>query len=435
MKSQGNILRFISRRIRNYRLYIVADEVKKVFERIERLDRSIISLKPESPSQGNVLLSYITEPFLLKPGQPVSNAHTHDWDSLQIAKTFLDLGYHVDVIRWNNHTFLPVKNYAYFIDARTNLERLARSLNKDCVKIMHIDTAHWLFHMAAQHQRLLALQQRKGITLSLRKTVEPNRGIEEADCATTCGNEFTISTYRYANKPIYRIPHSSAALYPCPEGKDFEACRKRFLWFGSGGLVHKGLDLVLDAFAEMPEYHLIVCGPVHQDRGFEKAFYRELYRTPNIHTVGWVDISGPEFLEITNSCVGLIYPSCSEGASGGVVTCLHAGLIPIISYESGVDVDGFGYLLKDCSIENIKEEIRMVANLSAQELRERARQAWEFARANHTREKFADEYRKIVTDLISSRVAPLPPSSAPENAVVSAPSVHHGHAPVSSISR
>ena len=124
------------------------------------------------------------------------------------------------------------------------------------------------------------------------------------------GNEFTLNTYSYANKPIYRVPISTTVLYSWPEEKDFEACRKRFLWLGSGGLVRKGLDLVLDAFAEMPEYDLTVCGPIQRERDFEKAYYKELYQTPNIHTVGWVDIASPEFIEITNNCIGLIYPSC-----------------------------------------------------------------------------------------------------------------------------
>jgi glycosyltransferase involved in cell wall biosynthesis len=412
MRLQRKFSKFLKWHFKNHRLYVIANKVKKVLKQNKSLDRRVISLEPEGPSHGNVLLSYLAVPFLLKPGQDVRHDHTRYWESLQIAKTFLELGYHVDVIQWNNSTFMPLKDYAFFIDARTNLERVGHLLNKDCFKIMHIDTAHWLFHMTAQHQRLLALQQRKGITLSLRKTVDPNEGIEQADCATILGNEFTISTYRYANKPIYRVPISTTILYDWPVAKNFEACRKRFLWFGSGGMVHKGLDLVIEAFAEMPEYHLTICGPIHRERDFERAFHRELYQTPNIHTIGWVDISRPDFLEITNGCIGLIYPSCSEGQSGGVVTCLHAGLIPIISYESGVDVDDFGFLLKDCSVETIKESIRMVASLSTQELRERARQAWEFARANHTREKFADEYRKIVTGIISSRSSRVAPRMA-----------------------
>src|SRR5262249_606408 len=160
------------------------------------------------------------------------------------------------------------------------------------------------------------------------------------------------------------VPMSTPVLYPWPKDKDWEACRKRFIWFGNHGFVHKGLDLVLEAFAEMPDYHLIVCGILKYEKEFVEAFYKELYQTPNIHTIGWVDTSSPEFVELGNSCVGTIYPACSEGGSGSVIHCMHAGIIPIISYECGVEVhDDFGVLLRSCSIEEIKESIRMVASL------------------------------------------------------------------------
>ena len=139
---------------------------------------------------------------------------------------------------------------------------LQNSINEDCVKILHIDTAHWLFHNTAEHQRLLALQQRRKLTLPTRRSLKPNSAIECADYATILGNEFTISTYQYANKPLYRVPISAPVEYPWPEDKDFDASRRHFLWFGSVGFVHKGLDLVLEAFAEMPDYQLTVCGPI-----------------------------------------------------------------------------------------------------------------------------------------------------------------------------
>ena len=167
-----------------------------------------------------------------------------------------------------------------------------------------------------------------------------------------------LALLAYANKPIYRLPISAPVIYPWPEGKDFEACRRHFLWLGSHGFVHKGLDLVLEAFAAMPEYHLTVCGPtkgevekefekvLYVEKDFEKTFYKELYQTSNIRTVGWVDVASPEFMQIANDCIGLINPSCSEGEGGAVVGCMHAGLIPIVSYESGVDIDAFGFLLR-----------------------------------------------------------------------------------------
>jgi glycosyltransferase involved in cell wall biosynthesis len=369
---------------------------------IPSLESVVVSLNPKRPPEGNVLCSFLVEPFLLKPGEPFPSRHTALWECFQVVNTFLDFGYCVDVINYNNQTFTPQKNYSFFVDTRYNFERIAPMLNGDCVKILHIETAHILFHNAAESNRLLALQRRRGVVLMPRRWEKPTRAIEHADCAVILGNHFTIETYRYANKPLYRLPISTTDLYPWPEEKDFEACRKHFLWFGSGGLVHKGLDLVLEAFSQMPEYHLTVCGPVEREKDFEKAFSKELYHTSNIQTVGWVDVSSPKFVEIANSCIGLVYPSCSEGQCGGVVTCLHASLIPVVSYESGVDVDDFGVILKESSIEEIKSSVRMVSSLPLRELKEKARKAWEFARGHHTRDKFAEQYHKVIAEIVAN---------------------------------
>lgn len=409
------LLTHIKNRLRRYKPYRLATEVKaclqscvqKALKEIDRPDMQIVSLKPEGRSRGNVLLSYISAPFLLKPGEPMPTSHTHFWESYQIAKTFLEFGYSVDVINYKNRTFLPHKDYAFFVDPRWNLERLSRLLNPDCIKIMHIDTSHMLFQNAREASRLLALQQRRGITLPPWRFEMPNWAIEHADCATMLGNEFTSRTYRYANKPIYCLPISTPVLYPWDDQKEFEVCRKRFIWFGSGGMVHKGLDLVLDVFASMPDYHLTVCGPVEREKDFERAYYKELYQTPNIRTVGWVDVTSPEFTAIANASIGLIYPSCSEGQCGGVVTCLHAGLIPIVSRESGVDVSpDFGVYLDSCSLEEIGDAVRQVSDLPAQKLQRMSRKAWEYARANHTRERFAEEYRKAIGKIITDRLDP-----------------------------
>ncbi|BBD68425.1 group 1 glycosyl transferase [Nostoc commune NIES-4072] len=376
---------------------------KKVQARINYAKSlQVVSLKPKQPSKGNVLLSYRIEPFLLKPGQPMPNDHTWYWEVWQIAQTFLTLGYNVDVIQFHNDKFVPQKDYAFFIDIRHRMEVLAPKLNKDCIKIFHVDIANMVFRNAAECNRLLELQRRKGITLKPQRFEVPNLGIEYADCAIVLGNDFTTDTFKYANKPMYRIPISSPVVYPYPDKKDFEAVRKRFLWFGGSALVLKGLDLVLDAFAQMPEYHLTVCGPVSNDKEFEKAFYKELYEMPNIHTYGWIDVSSPDFIEVTNNCLGLVYPSVSEGQSGAVISCLQAGLIPILSYESGVDVHDFGVIFDNLSVDEIKAKVKSISNLPVKDLKVMSRQAWEYARANHTKEKFAQVYRNVVEQIIEN---------------------------------
>lgn len=367
--------------------------------------RKEITLTPDKELFGKIkgwiLISYIINPFIHKKRQqslPIS--HTNWWECTQIAKTFLDLGYGVDVINWDNKEFTPKKKYIAFIDIHSNIERLYPYLNNDCIKILHITGAHWLFQNEAEYNRLLKLKERRGVTLFPKRTVPPSLGIEFADFATILGNDFTVSTFSYAKKPIYKIPISSSIIFDFPKEKNFEYCKKSYLWFGGLGMVHKGLDLVLEVFKLMPDYNLFVCGPVKDEKDFEKAFYKELYQTRNIKTIGWVDIGSQDFRKITNNCIGFIYPSCSEGQAGSVVVCMHAGLIPIISYESGVDVGDFGILLKGCSVEEIQEKITKLSELSIDELKNKSYKAWEYARSNHTREKFSNEYRNFVKNVL-----------------------------------
>lgn len=397
-----SLLRRAHMRARDYKPYILAGELLRSMQQIDRIDRRVKTLHPPGPARGAVLFSYINDPFYLKPGKPLPHSHTHFWESYQMVQTWLDLGYSVDVIHWQNNRFLPQKPYTAFVDVRLNMERLASLLNQDCLKILHLETAHWLFHTSQQYRRLLAVQRRKGATIAPFKHVEANWSIETADCAVTVGNDFTESTYRYAGTPIYRVPISAPFTYPWPEQKDFDACRRRFLWFGSGGLVHKGLDLALDAFAALPDFHLTVCGPVQRERDFVRVYERELYHTPNIQTVGWVDVSGSQFTDIADRCLGLVYPSCSEGGGGGVISCMHAGLIPLVSRESSVVINpGYGVVLEESSLEEIRAAVQQVAALPAVELQQMARKAWEYARAQHTREVFAAEYRRVIETILA----------------------------------
>lgn len=378
-------------------------KMNKTFLMTPSPTEQVVSLMPKGTFRGNVLLSYRIERFLIEPGQPNPYYHYSCQLSVVMARIFVDLGFAVDIIANTNRTFLPEKDYAFFIDTRMNFERIASLLNKDCVKILHATTAHPYFNNYAETKRLMAMQERRQVTLRSRRFMDPKyaMAIEFADCVVVhCA--FGMKNFKYANKPMYLVPNAVPYMYPWSESKDFEACRFRFLWLGSEGMVHKGLDLVLEAFAGMPEYHLTVCGPVAKEKDFEQAYFLELYRTSNIHTHGWINVESTEFTELANRCLGLVYPSCSETNAGSVLTCLHAGLIPIISYESGVDMGkDAGIVLDECSVEAIQEAVRQLATASTQELKQRSRKAWEFARANHTMENFQNQYRKIVEKIMT----------------------------------
>lgn len=362
---------------------------------------SCASLVPERVPVGNVLLAYIIEPFLVKNTDDISSAHTHDQESFLMAKVFLDMGYAVDVIDYRHGGFIPKKNYDFFVSARTNLERIGRRLNEDCVKIVHLDTAHFLFNNYASYKRSLELQRRRGVTVPSKRVVENNLAIEYADYATLLGNQFTLGTYSYANKPVFPLSGTTVEVYPWDEEKNFERCRRHFLWFGATGFVHKGLDLVLEAFVQMPEYHLTVCGPVDEEKVFVRAYFKELYETENIHTVGWVDVRGERFRRVAGECLALVYPSCAEGMSGSALTCMQAGLIPVLSRESGVDVHDFGVLLQESSVDEIKRVVHALAESSPDELQRRATTTWEYARTHHTKETFSQEFSEVLKSIMN----------------------------------
>lgn len=360
-----------------------------------------VSLTTDRPVKGHALVAYIVEPFLLEGNTLPSTAHTHHIESLMIARAFLSQGYNVDVIDYRNGEFRPTKSYMFFVSARTKFAELAARLNPDCIKIAHLDTAHFLFNNASAYRRLLELQRRRGVTTTSLRVIEHNFAVEHADYLTVLGNGFTESTYSYAGKPIFRLPVPTPHIYSPQYDRDYTQIRKHFLWLGSSGFVHKGLDLVLEVFSRLPELHLTVCGPMEDpgEREFVKAYHRELYEMPNIETIGWIDVGSQQFIDVAANCCALVYPSCSEGQAGSVITCLQAGLIPIVSYESGVDVNGLGILLRDCSRDEIEAAVTHLAGLSNRELLNMSKSAHEYARANHTKDKYLLEFQKIIESL------------------------------------
>jgi glycosyltransferase involved in cell wall biosynthesis len=368
------------------------------------------------PARGTVLLAFILEPFLLQQGEQLSTGHTNVVESLLIAKVLREMGYAVDVIDYHDKAFVPSKDYSILISSRVCMARLAALVGPGCLKIVYVTVSHWLRNNSAVLARCREVLERRKVALSSYKQIEENYAIESADFAIfLASNDFSLSSYQYAGKPYARVPLCTQRTYDWPDGKDFEAVRRKFIWLGSQGFVHKGLDLVLEAFAAMPEYHLTVCGPIHMEPDFDRAFAQELHRTKNIETLGWVDISSEAFVDLAAKHVGLVYPSCAEGTSGGVLTCMQAGLIPVVTYESGIDVGGGrGVMIEALTVEAVRAAVEQTAAMPEEELQAMARRAWQSARDNHTLERFSEEFRKAVELALATVQPATSPGGAPD---------------------
>lgn len=349
---------------------------------------------------GDVLISYITEPFTKTPWEPLSNLHTNYWECHETARLFSERGYAVDIINWDNHVFVPKKQYKVCVDTQNNLEYLSRFLPKGCKKVFHIVSASPEFQNTAEKKRFEELKSRRGVFLAPRRQVPPSNNTAYADFLEGFGNKTVQATYATANKPIFPIPISAVQLFDFPELKDFNTARKHFLWFGGGGAILKGLDLVLEAFIKNPSLHLHICGPIAAEEDFVEVYKKELYETPNIHLYGRIDVTGDIFKKLTDTCGILIYPAFSEGTSGAVVQTMHAGIIPIITPETGIAEEAGAIIIDNPTVESISEAVRSFSVLPPEELQNTARKVWTYAHAHYTREAFSEAYARFIDDIL-----------------------------------
>jgi hypothetical protein len=361
--------------------------------------RPEVTLHPKVPARGCVAISYISWPFREGFDSVRARGHTNGYEVIAMAEAWQDLGFRVEVCDHNDLYYRPPADCLVAIDIHANLERWAPNLPAACKRILHATGSHWLHWNRAELSRLESVRDRKGAALLPRRQVSPTCSIEVADVVLVLGNDYTAESFAFGRKPVVRVPISSAYEFAWPEKRDFQRAKHKFMWVGSYGMVHKGLDLVLDAFAGMPELELTVCGRPEKEEDFFRLYEPELRGAANIRFQGWLDMATPDFAQIAETHAAVIYPSSAEGGAGAVIHCMHAGLLPACTREASVDLGDFGVLVNEGNVESVRVAARKIAEMSPQEVEKRARKSWEHARRVHTREQFKQSYRGFAASI------------------------------------
>lgn len=164
--------------------------------------------------------------------------------------------------------------------------------------------------------------------------------------------------------------------------------RKSFLWFGSSGLIHKGLDIVIDTFREIPGLTLDVYGMDPKEYSlFDKI------KAPNTFNRKRINVMSNAFIEeVVMKHNFVIMDSCSEGMSTAIATCMSHGIIPIVSKECGFDVTPCIIQLDDNSVEGVKNAIMHTFELSEEEILNMRQECYEYARKNFSLTNFNHEF-------------------------------------------
>jgi glycosyltransferase involved in cell wall biosynthesis len=348
------------------------------------------------------LLSYITHPFYISPNDSKFIRHINIWHAHEIVRVLNRLGYAVDVIDYRDDSFVVKQPYDLFIGhGGVNFEVIVRQLPALTKKIYFSTGSYWKFHNEQEISRLEDLHQRRGIRLPSDRYI--NHSEEEAllhaDGVIGIGNDVTRSTYADFS-PVIMI--NGTSLYDdhfewCP--KNFDIGRQHYLYFAGGGNLHKGLDLLLEAFTEL-EQHLWICSSI--DRAFASVYSEELDNCDNIHTKKWTKPRSRQFYQVMQRCNYCILPSCSEGQSQSVVECMNQGLIPIVSKAAGVQIGDFGVLIEPCTVLEIRKLVKLLSSFSPAQCQEISLRARANAQAYFSEKRFGRNFQRAIETILAS---------------------------------
>lgn len=376
--------------------------------------RGIISVKGRypvhlpargSPVRGRALLSYIADSIAWPDDHPKLLTHSNYWECREIARLLNDMGFSVDAINWNDFSFNPGKEYDLVLDIDANLQRLAPLLPEKAVRVLHLTGSYAPFQHKAELERVAAFEQRTGKLYSPKRLVRwielTERSLRLAHHCSLIGNDFTLQTYpeEYRGK-MSLVPVSGSVLPRVRNTEEMTPSKREFLWFFGSGAVHKGLDLVLEVFYRRPDWILHVVGDATCEQDFVAANKHHLSQ-PNIRVHGRLVPGESSFTDKIQDAFCFIAPTCSEGISPAVVTCLQLGLFPILSRQTGVDLPAScGLFLGDLSSLSIERAIQSLLSLDKTEIVRQTEACQALALEKYSRKAFRQAYSNFLRNII-----------------------------------
>ncbi len=357
-----------------------------------------INYDPKFNHQKKILISYITSP--LKNDTSKFILHTNFIECLEILKTFIDWGYSIDFIDCldNRHNSEIEKKKYDIIFGFGKPFNYASVKNPDALKIIYLTESHPDFSLRAEVGRNEYFYQRHKRKTCITRSgfYYKNQDIKLADYGIIIGNSFTSQTYVFPEGKLYTLaPTGLLNKNYTPGLRDLLKTRENYVWFGSYGAIHKGLDILIDAFNELPKCTLYICGLHPKERRLFKI------NEENIHDLGFIQVNTPDFIQLMNNCSYVILPSCCEGMATSVLTCMNHGLLPIVTRECGIDLQEWGIYLEDYKVGYIKEIIRNCSTCDPDILEKHHKKVYEYSQSKFVLPRYSRDFRLILMDILS----------------------------------
>lgn len=352
------------------------------------------------------LLYYLPNAFNRKG---IPKFHANLTESYTIGEAFDQLGYIVDCITAGSSKKINYEQYDVILATGMPIHEILRQKKRPKL-IFYAPGAHPFYSLDATAKKNLSVYEQKGVWLTKSsRYIDPNAmGVYLSlftDHVIILGNEWSLK--QYTKWDSQRPSHYSVlkAFYfdchqPNFDNKDYKTSCSHILWFGSMGLIHKGLDIALDIAIKHPEITLHICGAPKREKDFWNYYSPLIKDCKNIVDHGFVNIESDQFVEIMNQCSFLIMPSISEGCSTSILNVVaNGGLIPIYSSICGVDLQPIGISIPSITYDAFEAAVLDAIRIQPDEIKKQSIQICELVRNNYTLEQYRNNLKEIISKI------------------------------------
>jgi len=364
----------------------------------------------KSSYKDKVLLSYIVEPFV----NGLNYSHTNYLECYTVAEIFHNLGFSIDVVDFALNKRIDYNKYKVIFGMGSVLEKsfYYSEVGKP-IKIFYSTGCNLIYSNVNTILRVRDFYNKhKRLLISSSRFISQSQYLQSllSDGVIVLGNQFVLNTFTdydpNGKDRYYRLNPFFYDVYDIDlDKKDFSKAKKNFLWFGSGGLIHKGLDILLDIFCQLSDINLHICGNLQKERGFFDYYRLFLTKYTNIIYHGFIKIDSDDFKELMNTCGYVVYPSVSEGGSPSVLnTMANGGLVPIITKASGLNMDSFGWVIERPDVDLFKDIINKAVLLSDKELKEKSIKVKSHVRNTYNYEVYKQNLTFIIQEILKNNL-------------------------------
>lgn len=361
-----------------------------IYSKLKATVKSILNISKKTDvekltidSKGTALLCYL--------GYKTITHHTNSMQQKALIEILKSRGYTVDLIANDS---LPVYNIKcdYLIGFGASWRKLAK--NTTAKKILYATEAP---PFLAYLNEARAISKCEGGNKSNKKLQRTYKFYYDddyllADAIIQMG-EFNSDLLKriqaFEDTPIHTISSYGLGI---DKSKTKQHIKRGFLWFGSHGAIHKGLDKVIAAFRDLPHIDLYVAG-------CSLADFQSFNPTKNVIYEGVVDVSSDRFDKIANACISCILPSASEGLSTATITCMYQGLIPIITKETNIKCPDAIFIRN--TVPEIKSAIEFIYEIGDSKLKEISENVQLFAINNYSNNSFRETIEIAIDNILN----------------------------------